>query len=47
MVGKGDTARPCDKKKFDENYERIFKRKGEQKKDDNKENKTTLQKSPS
>lgn len=28
MSGKGDSPRPMDKKKYDENYERIFKEKG-------------------
>lgn len=35
--GKGSKQRPCDKKKFDENYESIFRRKN--KVDSNKKKK--------
>jgi len=32
MAGKGDKPRPCDKKKWDEGYDRIFRKKDEEKK---------------
>ena len=28
-VGKGDNYRPCDKKKYDENFDKIFRKKDE------------------
>ena len=33
MSGKGSKQRPTDKKKFDENYDRIFGKKPDKKKD--------------
>lgn len=36
MAGKGDDYRPVDKKKFSENYDRIFKKK--EKKNEPKDN---------
>lgn len=32
MAGKGDRARPVDKKQYDKNYERIFGKKTKEKK---------------
>jgi hypothetical protein len=34
-MSKGSSPRPVDKKKFDENYEKIFGKKKEKQKDDN------------
>ena len=38
-MSKGSTPRPVDKKKYDENYDRIFGKKKKEQPTDNKENK--------
>ena len=39
IMSKGSTPRPVDKKKYDENYDRIFGKKKKEQPTDNKENK--------